>query len=544
MNILLMNLTRFGDLLQSQAAIHDLGEAGHTVGLVCLENFAAAAQFLPGVSHVAPFNGAELLACLGPLSQEPGPPPQGQWAHGVAALETWRAKLVEAFPFDAVCNLTPSLSARLLARFTAEHRPVVGFGVDGLGFGENTNAWASFLAGTSVARGVSPFNIVDLFRRVALSSLTPPVVPPGTKNAGVGQVALRAPHESQQMDMAARLKKVMPEDCAGLVGFQLGASHDKRRWPVAYFAEVGQRLWDEDRCCPVLLGTREEQPLVERYAACAKHPFISLCGETSLPELAAALCSLRLLLTNDTGTMHFAVGLGVPVLAIFLMTAQPFDTGPYQEGSCSIEPDLACHPCAFGSVCPHEYACRFAVTPDLVTHLARGYVASGQWVPPAEPKARLWGARGDAHGFMQLYPLGGGASSRLQWLTVLRAGLCQFFDKQEGEAFSPVFEGLGAVVPGAEKDKLLGELEGIIGMLELLQQQGKVLLQNPLPMMRDKFMITWARVEGLLRQNPRLGALAVVWMTATQQEGQDLPAILTIAGDVQKLLCAMKNIIH
>ncbi len=127
---------------------------------------------------------------------------------------------------------------------------------------------------------------------------------------------------------------------------------------------------------------------------------------------------------------------------------------------------------------------------------------------------------------------------------MLRAGLCQFFDKQEGEAFSPVFEGLGAVVPGAEKDKLLGELEGIIGMLELLQQQGKVLLQNPLPMMRDKFMITWARVEGLLRQNPRLGALAVVWMTATQQEGQDLPAILTIAGDVQKLLCAMKNIIH
>lgn len=38
-----------------------------------------------------------------------------------------------------------------------------------------------------------------------------------------------------------------------------------------------------------------------------------------------------MLITNDTGTMHLAAGLNLPILAIFLATAQPWDTGPYQE---------------------------------------------------------------------------------------------------------------------------------------------------------------------------------------------------------------------
>ena len=49
--------------------------------------------------------------------------------------------------------------------------------------------------------------------------------------------------------------------------------------------------------------------------------------------LAAVLRQSRLIVTNDTGTMHLAAGLGVPVLALFLATAQPWDTGPYREGS-------------------------------------------------------------------------------------------------------------------------------------------------------------------------------------------------------------------
>ena len=52
-DVLLLNLTRFGDLLQSQPLIQDLHDSGHRVGLVCLDNFAAALPLLRLVDLLA-----------------------------------------------------------------------------------------------------------------------------------------------------------------------------------------------------------------------------------------------------------------------------------------------------------------------------------------------------------------------------------------------------------------------------------------------------------------------------------------------------------
>ena len=53
----------------------------------------------------------------------------------------------------------------------------------------------------------------------------------------------------------------------------------------------------------------------------------NLIGQTTLAELIAHLRECRLLLTNDTGTMHLAAHLGVPVVAVFGST-EPALTGP------------------------------------------------------------------------------------------------------------------------------------------------------------------------------------------------------------------------
>ena len=45
----LINLTRFGDLLQTQPVIHAFHKQGDNVSLICLENFAPAAELLEGV---------------------------------------------------------------------------------------------------------------------------------------------------------------------------------------------------------------------------------------------------------------------------------------------------------------------------------------------------------------------------------------------------------------------------------------------------------------------------------------------------------------
>jgi ADP-heptose:LPS heptosyltransferase len=93
MNLLLVNLTRFGDLLQTQPVVHGLRAQGHRVGLVCLENFAGAAALLEGVDHVAALPGSALLAgrqaarslcprCRAEPYRHAGRPPAGAAAGG------------------------------------------------------------------------------------------------------------------------------------------------------------------------------------------------------------------------------------------------------------------------------------------------------------------------------------------------------------------------------------------------------------------------------------------------------------------------------
>jgi ADP-heptose:LPS heptosyltransferase len=63
MNTLVINLTRFGDLLQTQPVLSGLAAQGRT-GLVCLDNFQAATEVLAGLDTVHPLQGAALLASL------------------------------------------------------------------------------------------------------------------------------------------------------------------------------------------------------------------------------------------------------------------------------------------------------------------------------------------------------------------------------------------------------------------------------------------------------------------------------------------------
>lgn len=119
MNLLLVNLTRFGDLLQTQPVVHGLRAQGHRVGLVCLENFAGAAALLEGVDHVAALPGSALLA---------GVQPGGDWRACTAGLMTWADRLRGAYAHDAVLNLTATLGGRLLGRLLAANGSDAGDG--------------------------------------------------------------------------------------------------------------------------------------------------------------------------------------------------------------------------------------------------------------------------------------------------------------------------------------------------------------------------------------------------------------------------------
>jgi heptosyltransferase-2 len=90
----------------------------------------------------------------------------------------------------------------------------------------------------------------------------------------------------------------------------------------------------------------------------------NLAGKTSIEDLAARLRQCRLLLTNDTGTMHFAQLLGTPVIAIFGST-EPAATGPRSAASTVIRRHVECSPC-FRRTCPIDFRCMLEIPASTV----------------------------------------------------------------------------------------------------------------------------------------------------------------------------------
>ncbi|WP_353114823.1 glycosyltransferase family 9 protein [Nitratidesulfovibrio sp.] len=562
MNLLLVNLTRFGDLLQTQPVVHGLRAQGHRVGLVCLENFAGAAALLEGVDHVAALPGSALLA---------GVQPGGDWRACTAGLMTWAERLRDAYAHDAVLNLTATLGGRLLARLLAANGEgagdLRGFGLDPFGFGVNADPWSAFLQASTRQRGCSPFNLVDLFRMAA----------------GVGDVdpvyELRAPEPGVLEEAGARLAQTAPPDHAGYVAMQLGASEERRRWPVAHFAALAARLWRELRLVPVLLGAGGERKLGERLRAALAEdagsigtgeageageagaggpvPCIDLIGATSLPQLAATLRHVRLLVTNDTGTMHLAAGLDVPVLAIFLATAQPWDTGPYRQDCCCLEPALDCHPCPFGAPCPHGERCRQVISAGTAFDLARAHLTTGQWpladaAPGAPREARVWRTLREAdaecgagdtpppcmpgRGFMDLVSLSGHeAEDRTRWIRLQRHFYRQFLDLPRmqpvaASSMQPIRPphapcGLTEALRARAED----ELRQADALLHLMGEQGGLLRVRPSDMAKSRFLGTVSRVQALWDNSALFNVLGHLWLCESQGAGGSLDSVLALA---------------
>ncbi|MEG2173398.1 MAG: glycosyltransferase family 9 protein [Desulfovibrionaceae bacterium] len=533
MNIIVINLTRFGDLLQTQPLIHALTTQGHKVGLVCLKNFAPAAALLDGVDYVAALPGALVLAEM-----------DSDWRTALMRVQAFVDDVQQHFPVQGIVNTTATLSARLLARSLTiggqADISVQGFALDEDGFGCNGNVWATFLQGSTMRRLNSPFNIVDMFRMAGGCAAGPAVNRLRSPLATVRQAARRL------LDRKTA-SALQGQACTGYVSFQLGASEARRQWPVEYFARLGEALWSEFGLCPLLLGAPAERPLAEAYAALTRTPHVDAVGETDIPHLAALLQYSRLLVTNDTGTMHLAAGLDIPVLAIFLATAQAWDTGPYREHCCCLEPALPCHPCAFDSTCPHDAACLRAISPETVWARIRGFMHTGQWGSGASedlPGSRVWLTETDVHGFAHLRCLSShGDEDRSLWLELQRHFYRHIIDSLDCRRDCPPVTDfplppahLGQHLSAPFRESVHTVLRQAEDLLHLLTEQGIMAQQVPGPLPGQRFLSTCNRVRSLFEQSAPLCALGHLWTVILQERGDDLQAIIRMALILQKSL--------
>ncbi len=137
-----------------------------------------------------------------------------------------------------------------------------------------------------------------------------------------------------------------------------------KRWLPERFAEVMARISASRACEWVLVGVARDAPIGAQIEAASGVSIRNLIGATSLAELISELRQCDLLLTNDTGTMHLASLLRVPVAAIFGST-EPALTGPLGGANRIIRRHVSCSPC-FLRECPIDFRCMREVTVEEV----------------------------------------------------------------------------------------------------------------------------------------------------------------------------------
>jgi heptosyltransferase II len=135
-----------------------------------------------------------------------------------------------------------------------------------------------------------------------------------------------------------------------------------KRWPAERFRKTMELVSQKVACSWVIVGTNRDRGLATEILEGFDGKAEDLTGKTSLNELIERIRSLRVLLTNDTGTMHLADSLGVPLVAVFGST-EPRLTGPRSPKSTVLRHQVECSPC-FLSECPLDFRCMHAVAPE------------------------------------------------------------------------------------------------------------------------------------------------------------------------------------
>ena len=134
-------------------------------------------------------------------------------------------------------------------------------------------------------------------------------------------------------------------------------------WPKEKYCKVIKDLIESRDCFVVCFGDEKSFETVKGIASSMPKNVINLAGITSLRELACLIKQCTVFLTNDSGPMHIADALNVPVIAIFGST-NPQRTGPYSGGTV-ISSNAECSPCYLRK-CPIDFRCMQQITEGQV----------------------------------------------------------------------------------------------------------------------------------------------------------------------------------
>ena len=359
-NILILNMTRMGDLIQSTPAISGLRKQNPSARITLLVT-SVFAEFSKRIPHI----DERVIFDIGQF--EGKQQPNGiLWIRLYKYIESLLNEL-KTKKYDLLINLSHSkLSAFMISYLGIKN--MRGFGCNGAGDRVTQDPWMQYFGTEPFNRELNPFNLVEIFTRGTGSA-------PEDNAISIQQDS----HDKDSIEEIICQYNIKDEDF--LIGFQAGSSIKGRRWPARAFAELADGLIQNHDAKIILLGVTSEKPLAEEIKSYtqSKDNLIDLTGKTNIGQLATLVKSCAYLVTNDTGTMHIAAAVGTPIIGLFFAHAHPFETGPYGPGHLIFQARIPCAPCSYGVEC-NDIVCVRTVRPDHILSMIKIHQNEGQWL--------------------------------------------------------------------------------------------------------------------------------------------------------------------
>ena len=337
---LVIQLARFGDLVQTKRLVLTLA-AQHGTHLCVDCSLAPLARLLYPHTTVHPIaaHGGSLRA--------------------LADCNRATLDALAAENFTCVYNLNHSPLNRALARLYPAETVRGHYADKGQAL---RSPWMDLAFRWTAQRRLAPLNLADFWAFLHPSPLPPQEVNPPARPGGRGLGVVLAGRES---------RRSLP-------------SHVLAPCVHAVFASLdGPDIY--------LFGAHSERAnardLMRRLPSAILDRVHNLCGKTDWAGLIDALAGLDCVISPDTGTMHLAAHLGVPVQAFFLSSAWCHETGPYGAGHTVWQADADCLPCLESAPCALDVRCLDAFAQHAFLSVLAGTVGKGvlhgvQSLPP------------------------------------------------------------------------------------------------------------------------------------------------------------------
>jgi heptosyltransferase-2 len=167
-----------------------------------------------------------------------------------------------------------------------------------------------------------------------------------------------------------------------------------KRWPAEHFAEVATRLARERAVRCVLVGSAADT-LVTRWVRTlvpsdTSAGVLDLAGLTTLDSLGGVMARASACVSNDSGAMHLAAAVGVPLVALFGPTRER-ETAPLARHGRRVEVVINhvwCRPCMLRE-CPLDHRCMKGLSPERVFAVVAEMLDASHADSPTIPDSRI-----------------------------------------------------------------------------------------------------------------------------------------------------------